>query len=72
MPNKTPSYQRLMLLLPNPLAQFVDELAAPLSTPWKKASRQRAILEVLSKLRMEMTPPPAASPKPARKKVLAK
>lgn len=47
-----------MLLLPSPLASFVDELAASLSTPSLPRNRQDAIRETLAKLQATMHPTP--------------
>lgn len=53
MPNKTPTSQRVMLLLPTDLAQFVDSLAEKLSEPGLKLNRQDAIRRALSRLMTE-------------------
>lgn len=57
MPNPKSASERVMLLLPRPLAEFVDHLASQLSTPGIVVNRQVAIRHTLSKLMKETTPP---------------
>lgn len=72
MKNTTSSSERVMLLLPSPLAAFVDELAASLSTPSMPKNRQDAIRETLAALQAKMQPKTPSRKSPSRKKVAAK
>lgn len=72
MPKATLPYQRVQLLLPNDLANFVDVLVQKLSPSGIKISRQDAIRNTLVKLQHTMNPPPPVPSTPAQKKPRAK
>lgn len=71
MPNPTPSFTRVMLLLPNPLAEFVDREAAKAPRLPRPSNRQDVIRDLIY-AKMQESPDPSKPTSQKRRRVSAR